>query len=122
VQAELKALHSPDVHDLERWRPPDEFSVFIQLLVGARGEPGEESFDVEVCSPGALREKLRGGLVMSGRHYIFMERYDYTALRQWIDERLAAAEGETWSAVASKLARIGHWEFEDYISYRGTAP
>jgi hypothetical protein len=119
MKPELKALHSPDVFDLEAWSPAGDFAVFIQIMVGPLGEPGEESFDVMVCSPGALAKELAPGMVKSGRHYLFMERYEYPALRKWIEEKVAEVEGDSWADIACKLSRIGRWEFEDYIPYTG---
>jgi hypothetical protein len=95
---------------------PAQFSFLARLLVGPDDGPGEESFDVEVCSPEWLRERcLREGFV-SGRHVLVttVEQYSEAALRGYLDRHVSQTTGHDWSGIAERLARVGHWEFEDY--------
>ena len=44
---------------------------------------------------------------------------DYAIVERAIKDVVGRAEGADWHSVAAKIARYGHWEFEDY---RSTTP
>ncbi|CAN5279492.1 immunity 8 family protein [soil metagenome] len=116
MRAQIKAILSPDV-DLATFDPPDanDVSVFLQLLVGSAGGIGEESFQLTVMTPRALERELhKGALPLLGRHYVFVERWETSAVIGWLTESIQSIEGPTWHEVGEKVARIGWWEFEDY--------
>jgi Immunity protein 8 len=120
VQAELKKLHSPDVLDLMKFQPEGPFGFLLQAMVGPLGSNGEESFDVMVCTPEWFSADMKSDIV-SGRHFLFMRRYDYRALKNFIREYCASCHGESWHEVARRLDRLGQWEFEDYQPSPGAA-
>jgi hypothetical protein len=41
-----------------------------------------------------------------------MSSFDYLELEKFLSDRCAAAEGETWTAIAVQLTRLGRWEFD----------
>jgi hypothetical protein len=53
VRAEVRRFHSPDIADLAAYAPPDptSFAFLLQVMAGPKQGEGEESFDVEVCTP-----------------------------------------------------------------------
>jgi hypothetical protein len=113
--AELKRLNSPDVLDLQGWIPDaDEFAVLVQLFVAPQGSPGEESFDVIVCSPEWIARRAREECIFDGRHHLVVAQFDYQELLQYITRYVSSCEGSSWREVAAKLGRLGRWEFEDY--------
>ncbi len=116
VTSEVRALHSPDICQLQSDAPHDitNFGILVQALVGPSGEPGEESFDVVVCTPAWLAQELSQSEYLYGRHHLIVERYDYCLIRRALDETFGGVTGATWAEVAERLARFGHWEFEDY--------
>jgi hypothetical protein len=115
VRASVRWLGSLDIDDLAAWSPErDSWELGLRILAGPEGGPGEESFDVMVCSIGWLAERLRRDAVVDGRHRLFVERFDWPVLRANIERRVRECEGPTWTDVAEKLARLGYWEFEDY--------
>jgi len=118
MKPEIKYLHSPDVDDLKNYHPAvaDEFSFLLQIIAGPEGQEGEESFDVIVCSPKALRQSLGEEKILIGRHHLITNNYDYARLVTFIREQCERCTGKDWNEVAGKLARIGQWEFEDYVS------
>lgn len=118
VVSEVRALHSPD-GDLKAQAPehPDDFSILVQVLVGPKNEPGQESFDLTVCTPGWLAECLTTGRFVFGRHHLVIDHYDYDLIREAVDQEFAGVAGATWQEVAERLARHGRWEFEDYRPY-----
>jgi hypothetical protein len=68
MRAELKSLDlDPDPSTLPD--DPAEFSFLARMIVGPPGTPGEESFDVTVCSPEWLAEASRRvGGIYNPRH------------------------------------------------------
>jgi hypothetical protein len=113
--AELKRLHSPDVSDLPGWRPKtDDWAILVQILAAPQGSPGEESFDMTVCSPTWLARRVQDEHIVDGRHHLVIAEYDYGQLLDYISKYVASCEGTTWQDVATKLGRLGRWEFEDY--------
>src|SRR6266568_4644142 len=95
IRAELRQLHSPDVLDLESFQPEGHFGLLVQAMVGPLGSVGEESFDILVCTPEWFSADMKQNIV-SGRHYLFMKRYDYQGLRQFIRDYCASCQGVTW--------------------------
>lgn len=115
MRAELRRVHSPDVPDLASWRPEGEaFGVLLQLMVGPRDSPGEESFDVLVCSPLHLEERARREGPVWVRHTLVVETWAWPAVLEQLERRVTSATGDTWEEVAGSLGRWGRWEFEDY--------
>jgi hypothetical protein len=121
MRAELKRLHSPDVENLESYvpKPSDDFGFLLQVMVGPKNEPGEESFAVLVCTPDRLKRRHKSSDVVVGRHYLVVFEYDYGRLRRFFQEYCEQCFGVTWSELANKLGRIGKWEFEDYEAAPG---
>lgn len=116
MKAQIKYLHSPDVDDLQSFIPQvkDSFCFLLQIMVGPLGQQGEESFDALVCTPKWLIEHFDKGQIIIGRHYLLVFEYDYDRLTSFIDSYIEKCEGESWQEIATKLSRIGKWEFEDY--------
>lgn len=116
MYAELKWLHCPDIYDLERYQPedPEKFAFLLQAMVGPKGEEGEESFDIEVCTPRWLEETYSMDEIIVGRHYLIVREYNYPRIVAAIKKFLQSCSGENWNAVGEKVSRLGKWEFEDY--------
>lgn len=114
---ELKRLHSPDVPNLETYCPEnrENFGILVQAMFGPFGIDGEESFDFLVCTPEWLAQRLSANVIYSGRHHLICARYDYFRLTEYVKNYAEKIAGENWKEVASKLARLGKWEFEDYV-------
>jgi len=118
MKAEIKEFHSPDVDDLASWRPETEsFQVFIQLLIGTKGERGEEAFNLLVCSPSWLAEEVRKVGVVDGRHMFVVDTWNWPVISRYFRRRVTNVEAEDWDSLALILGRIGMWEYEDYKEY-----
>lgn len=116
IQPVLKRLHSPDVVNLETFLPADPncFSFLLQAMFGPEGSEGEESFDILVCTPGWLASEVaRKGLV-DGRHHLVVDNFDLAQIRSFLVVYARNCASKTWPEAATKLSRLGKWEFEDY--------
>jgi len=116
MKAVIRSLHSPDVEDLETFEPeePDLFGALIQMMVGPADGPGEESFDVVVCTPRWLANEIEkaapssGGIISSSTSTTFRESAPSRARRSNPGK---PRPGRSW---LSAIGRIGMWEFENY--------
>ncbi|NUW36954.1 hypothetical protein HTZ77_36950 [Nonomuraea sp. SMC257] len=97
------------------WDPAHAWEL-LQIFVGPQGEPGSESFQLVVCTPSALAERLRSHPFLLGRHLLFVPELHPDKVTAWIADRVATLEAPTWRELAEKVGRIGAWEFEDHDS------
>lgn len=114
MRAELRHLSSPDV-DPEQFQQDGPFGFLVMAFVGPNDGPGEESFDFMLCTPEWFASCMDRG-IMPGRRNIFVKHYDYSELEDFVRDYCASCQGDGWGEVALKVARIAHWEFEDYDS------
>lgn len=116
VRAELKSLSfDPDLATLSS--DPAGFSFLARMIVGPADGPGEESFDITVCSPEWLAQACRRvGGIYTPRHHLVVtfEDFDQRAVKAWLAARVQEIEADTWGRIGDQLSRISHWEFEDY--------
>jgi hypothetical protein len=90
------------------------------MIVGPPDTPGEESFDITVCTPEWLGERCRAdGGIYSPRHHLVvtMEEFDKRSLRAWLEARVRDVEAPTWLDIGERLGRLAYWEFEDYTPW-----
>jgi hypothetical protein len=82
-------------------------------MVGIRGESGEESFDINVCTPKWLEQYIQRERFLFARHRLFVDRFDASQISGIVTRFIERCTGESWQEVAMKVSRLGHWEFED---------
>ena len=116
MRAKLKGLHSPDVNDLKAFEPekPRDFAILLQAFIGADDSNGEESFDIHVCTPAWLEQECKRVGVVSGRHKLIVEKYNFDAIEMYIRKVCERASGGDWDSVAAVLRELGCWEFDGY--------
>lgn len=115
MRATVRRFHSPDV-DLETFAPddPSDVEVLIQIMAGPTDGPGDESFDVLVCTPRRLMKRTHDRGPIVGRHYLVVHEWDWPRIRLLLTAKVEALEEPTWRELAVKIGRVGKWEFEDY--------
>lgn len=118
MQAVIKHLYSTDIPDLNSYQPEidDCFGFPLRLIVGPRDDRGEESFDLLVATPKWLLDNYSKDDIVIGRHYLIVFHYDFRLLSTFLQRYVSDCRGDTWEEIASKVSRIGYWEFEDYRS------
>ena len=57
--------------------------------------------------------------VTVGRHYLFVRKYEYGRLVEFVRAYVATCAAPTWTEAGQRLGRLGRWEFEDYPDDRG---
>ena len=114
MRAELKHLDlDPDPAALPA--EPQSSSFIARMLIGPRGSPGEESFDV-ACSPQWPAARCRAAGPYDARHHLVVnvEQFDTRRLRAWLESRVTSVRAQTRTQIGERIARLGYWEFEDY--------
>jgi Immunity protein 8 len=118
MRAQLKSLDlDPDPATLPG--DPAEFALLARMLVGPSDGPGEESFDITVCTPEWLAQACRKvGGIYNARHQLVVnfEDFDKGMLRAWLAARVQEVQADTWADIGERLSRLGYWEFEDYTA------
>lgn len=116
MKAEVKNLSIDGASFDENFVPDDKshFSIYLRLILGPKGVKGEESFDITVCTPSWISEKLGDNEVLLGRHHLFLKEYNYQNIITFIQQYVSSCTGNDWNEVGLKLSRLGYWEFEDY--------
>jgi len=122
MRAELRYLHSPDADPLKDFRPKGPFGILVTAIIGPHADKGQEAFNFMLCTPEwFVSDRLpMTNSIAVGRHVVFLREFDYPALEAFVRDYCVSCEGDTWHEVASKVARFGHWEFEDYRPFKPT--
>lgn len=93
------------------------FSFEAEMGCGPSDGDGEEIFGVTVCTGEWLAAVCtqQGGF-LDPRHHLVVDydQFDVRKLRLWLEARVSAAQGQTWSDVAAELAETAHWELDTY--------
>jgi hypothetical protein len=115
MRAVLRSVYSTDV-DVDAYvsDDPGNAGVWIRLLVGPGDGPGEESFDVLVCTPLWLRDVIAKEGPQIGRHRLVVDPFDLPRAKEFLRQHVESIEAPDWPTLGEKLARLGYWEFEDY--------
>jgi hypothetical protein len=115
MRATVRRFHSPDANlDVYTSTDPSEDGLLVQMLVGPVDGPGEESFDVMVCTAAWLARIARAQGPVVGRHYLVMEHLDIRHAEAFLRSQVERLDEATWQELALKIGRLGMWELEDY--------
>ncbi|WP_328407937.1 Imm8 family immunity protein [Nocardia sp. NBC_00403] len=114
MKAELKGIYSPDADLTDGSAELSVDTLLVQLMIGPENAPGEESFDVIVCTPEghARASDSRGS--EAKEYTLILDRIDIALVRRYVDDFLRDLERPTWEELATEISRIGKWEFQDY--------
>jgi len=85
------------------------------MMIGVEGKDGEESFDVFVCTPAYVANELKRNKFIFGRFYLFVDEYNFSGIKNFIDNYLSKLEVNSWQDMAKEMSKYAKWEFEDYI-------
>lgn len=104
----LESVISPESRLVGQW---------IRVMAGPEGGIGEESFDLLVCTPDWLKDEISRSGAIVGRHHLIVDSWDAARVRQKVTETFTREQADDWEHLAERLARLGHWEFEDYVAF-----
>ncbi len=118
MKAEVKNITSPDFFDIKIFNPTEKenFSFLLECIVGVKGKDGGDVFSIEVCTPLWLLENNSHNIdcMVFGRGKLIVFEFDIDKITKKIINYCESLDAETWIELATKISRIGLWEFEDY--------
>ncbi len=116
MKAEIKYINSSDVFNLETFKPEieDNFGFPLRVIVGPKGEQGEESFDMMLCTPKWMETNYKEDAIFFGTHYLIVFKYNYQKIYQKLKDSIESIEAPDWTSIGEEIAKLGKWEFEDY--------
>lgn len=116
MRATVRSMYGLDF-DVDAYAPedPENDGVWVRLILGPADGPGEESFDVLVCTPLWLRDVVAKEGPQVGRHHLIVDPLDLAEARDFLQAQVEGVEAADWPTLGEKLARFGYWEFEDYL-------
>jgi hypothetical protein len=95
-------------------KDPADDGVWMRLMVGPEDGPGEESFDLLVCTPVWLQRLAAEQGPQIGRHRLIVAEFDLAVAELFLTKQIERIDEPTWGELAAKVARLGYWEFEDH--------
>jgi hypothetical protein len=109
MDLEIRSLWSSDLNPPSEGTPEDveNYSVYVQLSIGERGQRGAEVFGLTVCSPSQLRAE-DGQFVT---HTLVMRAFSWKALRSRLEKLLrhvGAPRATRWAEVIERLKPYLH--------------
>ena len=115
MRARIVRFDSLDV-DLRTYVPADPFNdaIWLRMYVGPQDHPGEESFDVLICTPAWLQGIALENGPQIGRHHLIVAEIDLPIVQNFLSRAVEQLDEASWEGLAEKIGRIGSWEFEDY--------
>jgi hypothetical protein len=116
MKAQVRGISTNDGEALDDLvlEDPDDVDIWITVLAGPAGEPGEESFQLRVRSPVSMAKELDQRGPLHERHMVVVATWDPHQIRTFVTRIFTEVEGQNWHEVGLKLSRLGYWEFEDY--------
>lgn len=114
MKAEIKSVDlNSDIGVLE-YKPDieDYFNLWMTFTIGRLGSPGGDCFMLNVCTPRWIQENT--ATPHWGRHMMIVNRYSPDRIIEQVKQYVSAQEAPTWAALAERLGRMMHWEYEDY--------
>jgi hypothetical protein len=115
MRARVRSIFSTEV-ELDDFRATvvDDFALQVRLIVGPLDSPGDESFDVTVCTPVWIARWISEFGPLDGRHHLVVLEWNAKQIRTLLTNEFESQEADDWATLGEKLSRFGRWEFEDY--------
>jgi len=116
VRAVVRHFISPDV-DLENFYPddPENFSFLLEAIVGPDDGEGDELLQLNVCTLASLRSTVESDRILFGRSLVIVGTSRISEILDAVRSAIERVEADSWAKAAARLARLGHYEFEDYV-------
>jgi len=100
--------------ELEEFKPedPSNFEIDLEIFVGFEASPGEERFDLTVCTPHWILELLKEDDPMMGHGIIIVSNYSYPQIVEYIKSYVKMCVGSNIDDAMRRVGLLGEWESE----------
>ncbi len=116
MRAEIKKIHSPDIQNLESYKPieNDNFGFLLQLFIGESHKEGADSFDLTVCTSKWIKNNFILEDGFSLKDHLIVSDYDFDEIKNYLENHINNLNETSWEKIAMKIDKIAHWEFRNY--------
>ncbi len=91
-----------------------EFETTVQLIIGPEHGPGEELFDVTVCSAAAYLKKMNVKGYAWSHAILAVDQFEPGLITRALKELVGSVEGSEWNALVQQLRKFLRWEFDEF--------
>ena len=109
------AIRSFEWDDLRPDRDVDQ-TVDLVMIIGPQDGPGDETFQITVCTPQALTVLLDRDSIVVRRHLLLVGEIDTPKIEAFLLDRLRRLDGKSWGDLAEKIGRLAYRKFDDYTA------
>lgn len=74
------------------------------MLIGPQDSPGDETFQITVCTPQAITALLDRDGVVVGHHLLLVSDIDPAKIEAFLHDRLRRLDGNSWGDLARRSA------------------
>ena len=113
VPAKVKGWEIIDGEE-ESLADPERGGGWVRFVVGIDEGPGDESFDVLVCAPRWLKERISQDGPVLGRHILVTCQLELREAVAFLTRRFEEELADDWASLGERLSQLGSWEFENY--------
>lgn len=113
VRAKVKGWEIIDGEE-ESLADPERGGGWVRFMVGIDEGPGDESFDVLVCAPRWLKERISQDGPVLGRHILVTCPLELREAVAFLTRRFEEELADDWASLGERLSQLGSWEFENY--------
>lgn len=116
MRAKLKHIHCPDLDEFNKQSVKNcsREMLFVQAFIGPNNEEGEESFNIEFCTPYWILNEVNQNKFKICRSLIVINKLDYDAIYKIINDFCNRTSGKNWNEIAEKISRFFKSELENY--------
>jgi hypothetical protein len=98
---------------------PTDAAQWVRVIAGPDNGPGEESFDLFVCTPRWLQKKVQDDGPVIGIHHVIAGRWVADQVEAFVRSMIESEIAEDWAHLGDRIGRLAHWEFDSYRPLRG---
>lgn len=114
MQLVIRGIGTGSYPNLRLHEPEDSevFAEVVQIDIGPKASKGSDTFSIRVATPKALLSMEDNKGVIAQRPLLVVKRFEFSVIREWLEETVRSCEANTWVECIENLKRYFDWEYE----------